>query len=230
LNQSLPPQIHQRKKERRWPFWLGAGLLLVAATLVEWPRIRNASLRKGWEPLEFPISLEKGTIVTPEFRPVLDTDYYMSVQVQRKIEFQRLKCLLWLMDFEYFERCKNAPEALDISWVVTNQGRTIAEGRSQDHHGGSYSDTVARTIGEFRGGKGLICTIKATVNKDASELNQGNPELTVSVHPSVWEADIIAQQIGFDLGCLVGLGGIIILSFGGVAMFLAHRRSRQHWS
>ena len=39
--------------------------------------------------MQLPISLEKGAIVTPEFHPALDTDYYISIEVQRKIEFQR---------------------------------------------------------------------------------------------------------------------------------------------
>ncbi len=164
--------------------------------------------------------------MTPEFRPVLDSDYYISVQVQRKIEFQRLNCLLGLEDFQRLERCKDAPEAVDISWVVSSGGKPIAEGRSQDHFGGSYSDTIARIIGQFRGGKDLVCAIEAKVNKDASELNRANPELTVSVHPSVWEGDVIAQQLAFDTACLVGFVGVVVLSFGVFLTFRTWRQSR----
>ena len=125
-----------------------------------------------------------------------------------------------------FERCKDTPEVMDISWVVTSGNKTIAEGRSQDHHGGSYSNTIARTIGQFRGGNGLVAIIRATINKDASELNQTRPQLTVSVHPSVWEGDVIGQQLAFFAACLVGLIGVIALSFGGISRFLAWRQSR----
>ncbi len=163
--------------------------------------------------------------MTPEFRPVLDTDYYISVEVQRKIEFQRLNCLLGLEDFQRFERCKDAPEAVDISWLVTSQGKTIASGRSQDHHGGFYSKTIARTIGDFRGRKGLVCTIKLIVEKDSPELNQASPELTVSVHPSVWEGDVIAQQLAFFVACPTGLVGAVVFSFGVVSTLRVRRSS-----
>jgi hypothetical protein len=227
LNLGLPSWNRKEKRPpKKWPFWVGIGLFLVAAVFIIWPRVRNSRLRRSWEPLEFPISLSNGIIATPEFRPVLNTDYYILVEVRRKIEFQRLNCLLGLEDFHYFERCENAPEAIDISWVVTSAGDTIAQGRSQNNHGGWYSDTIDRTIGHFQGGKALPCKIRATINKDASELNQTNPRLIVSVHPSVWEGDIIAQQIAFSAACLIGLSGAVSLAIAGVSKLLAWRRSR----
>src|SRR5271169_6402313 len=94
------------RRKRRYSLWVGLSLLLLSAFLLVYPQAHNRILRRSWVPLEMPITLSKGSFVTPEFNPGLDTDYYISVEVEKKIEFYRLQCLLGLPAFD-FERCKD---------------------------------------------------------------------------------------------------------------------------
>lgn len=223
----MPPQESNNVGRRKswWLFWTGGSLLFIAAGFIGWSYLRNRSLEERWVPLEVPISMETGSITTPEFHPVLETDYLIYIEVERKIEFERLNCLLGLETINPLEQCKDTPELIDVSWTLNDGGRTIAKGRSQDYRAGFYSDTIAREIGEFRGGKGRVATIRATINRDASELNGAKPKILVSVDPSEWKDDVVAQQLDFFTGCVFGLLGVAATLLGGILEF-RRRRSR----
>jgi hypothetical protein len=59
-----------------------------------------------WKPLTMLIQLEVGIVQTPEFTAGLDEDYFLFVESQRGIDFERLECLLGMAP----ERpCMNVP-------------------------------------------------------------------------------------------------------------------------
>jgi hypothetical protein len=96
-----------------------------------------------WKPLTMLIQLKVGIVQTPEFTAGLDEDYFLFVESERGIDFERLECLLGMAP----ERpCMNVPEAIEIDWKVLHAGELTATGSSGTLMDGFYSDTVARKM------------------------------------------------------------------------------------
>ncbi len=169
--------------------------------------------RHDWEPLRSPISLAEGRRRPFSFRTDLDTDYLMSIDVERKIESQKLDCMLGMSIFP--ERCHGLPSLINISCLVTRHGKTAAEGNSSNYKGGGWGPTVERQIGSFRASKGFSYTLDLVVNKDAGSLNVANPKIVVAVHPAEYKGyGVIAQLIWLG-ATLFGLIGVAFGAYAG---------------
>jgi len=158
------------------------------------------------------MSLAEGPRGPFSFRTDLDTDYLISIDVERKIESQKLGCMLGMSIFP--ERCHGLPSLINISWRVRGNGKTIAEGNSSNYKGGGWGPTVQRQIGSFRASKGSAYTLDLVVNKDAGALNVANPKIVVAVHPGEDKGNVVIAQ-------LIGMGALLLsligLAFGAYA-------------
>ena len=83
---------------------IALAFLVLAAVVYSWrPTPPDMSL---WKPLTMLIQLEVGIVQTPEFTAGLDEDYFLFVESERGIDFERLECLLGMAP----ERpCMNVP-------------------------------------------------------------------------------------------------------------------------
>jgi len=112
------------------------------------------------------------------------------------------------------ERCHGLPSLIDISWRVTGNGKTAAEGNSVNYKGGGWGPTVQRQIGTFRASKGSAYTLDLVVNKDAGSLNVANPKIVVAVHPAEYKGNVVTGQL---IGMAAILFALIGLIFGAYA-------------
>jgi len=151
------------------------------------------------------MSLAEGRRGPFSFRTDLDTNYPISIDVERKIESEKLGCMLGMSIFP--ERCHGFPSLINISWRVTGNGKTAAEGNSSNYKGGGWGPTVQRQIGSFRASKGSAYTLDLIVNKDAGSLNVASPKIVVAVHPAEYKGNVVIAQ-------LIGMGAILSALFG----------------
>jgi hypothetical protein len=193
-----------------WPLRFCIGFLVVAGALFASAYI--ILNRHNWEPLRSPASLAEGRRGPFSFRTDLDTDYLINIDVERKIESQKLDCMLGMSIFP--ERCHGLPSLVDISWRVTGYGKTIAEGNSTNYKGSGWGPTVQREIGRFRAAKGSAYTLDLVVNKDAGSLNVANPKIVVAVHPEEYKGYWVIAQL---IGMVAILFALIGLAFGAYA-------------
>jgi hypothetical protein len=178
--------------------------------------------QRTYEPLKYPLSLQLGSITSPEFTVRASTEYLILLEFDRSLEFQRMQCLLGLVEWQADKKCRNIPEVVDVSWRVLSDGRPNSSGSSRDAKGGAYSDTIAKIIGYFDGIKGQHNVVLLDIRRDGSELHSAAPRLVVQVHPSYWKGTAIWIQLTFYWAVIVGGAGLVIV--GGRLLVRAMRR------
>jgi hypothetical protein len=167
-----------------------------------WERTHNL------QPLVLPISLNPGTITTPEIRTDLDHNYDIVIDFQRlSIQSKKDRCLIG-GDTDTPGSCEGFPSLIDISWKVFEGDKMISEGQSEKNPGASWSATVERSIGKFEGHAGHRYKLILEIKKDASSLNTANPRLKVQVPRGLWEdyaAGIIIEKAEASILAIIGV-------------------------
>jgi hypothetical protein len=187
------------------PVLVGTSLLLAAGRIyrraVVWERIHTL------QPLVLPISLNPGTIRTPEVTTDLDRDYDIVIDFQGlSIQSKKDRCLLGA-DTAIPNRCEDFPSVIDISWKLFEGDKLVSEGESEKNPGAVWSDTVERNIGKFEGHEGHRYTLLLIVKKDASSLNTANPRIKVQVPRGLWEdygAGIFLEKLEAKILAIIG--------------------------
>jgi hypothetical protein len=170
--------------------------------------------RYNWTPLDERVELHRGGIRTRDFVVEVDGTYVLFLEVQpRRMDSQRLTCLLDLEMLAFKENCAAIPPVVDTSWSLSSAGRVIADNNSeQTWKAGSYSnDSLRREIGRFRARRGERCVLEVEFHRDPSELNIANPKLVAEVIQD-WEGFAIETQASFALGILAALVGVLLIS------------------
>ena len=203
--------------------WLKrSGLIFLGIGLVSIFIATALPVTHNWTPLRMPISLVPGTITSPEFKTDLGTNYEMNIEVDRKIDFDRLNCLLGIQNFS-LKSCDHLPSLIDMSWSVTSNGAIVARGSSNDVHDGGWGPTIERTIGRFRANKGSRYVVQLNIKKDISELAVAHPRLDIGVHPAEYEGNMIWAM----LAATVGWGSILLSLLTFTVFGVAHLFKRQ---
>jgi len=162
-------------------------------------------------PMDLPVSLSPGREYTREFKVNLEQTYTIEVEVDKKLSFDELVCLLGVNTPPY-QPCSNVPSVVKATWVLTSEGKGITQGSSDENKGGDFmNDKIGREIGSFESVKGQRYKLAVSILADGSRLAQCNPHLKVEVHPMYNEG--IAVQ-GFLVLCgtaFLGLVGLVIL-------------------
>ena len=197
---------------------VGASLLIAAGRIyrraIVWEQTHNL------QPLVLPISLNPGTIRTPEVTTDLDRDYDIVVDFQGlSIQSKKDRCLLGV-DTAIPNACEHFPSVIDISWKLFEGDKLVSEGGSEKNPGAAWSDTVERSIGKFEGHEGHRYTILLGVKKDASSLNAANPRIKVQVPRGLWEdygAGVFLEKLEAKIlaiiGTLVLIGVFLVYRF-----------------
>lgn len=177
---------------------LVSGIILAVACWV-WLRTRRLV------PLNIPISMSRGYVKSQEFRPNLDSGYYIEIEVSKSSSFKNLDCLMW--------GCYGSPAIINARWKLSTLSRVVLSGNSEDVNGGSGNlGTVGRKIGHFKNLEKPL-QIEVDVLSDASVLNLGNPRLKVEADGDGYNH---LGRLYIELFILPGL----LLALGGALLFL----------
>ena len=167
-------------------------------------------------PVDLPVAMSVGHIRTPEFKVNLSTTYLVGIEVQKKIPFDTLNCLLGLgtsATSSVLQECPDRPSVLKASWKLTSGGQVVASGSSDDERlGGWGNDSISRELGRFQSQSGRRYVLDVDVLADGSALAPGNPRLKVEVHPGVYEDDAVWSAILFLFMGVLVLVGVILLT------------------
>lgn len=153
---------------------IGAIFILIATTCYGawkyWEETRT------WEPLSMPICLSPGHLRSKEFRINVEATFIVQVEVERKIDSDQVRCWLGI------EICADTHSILHVKWVLSDAGKPVARGNSdQIHYGEGGIESLNREIGAFLVEKGDHYVLDLDVLDDGSLLNFGNPRLETEV-------------------------------------------------
>jgi hypothetical protein len=193
---------------------VGLGLLTIAA--VSWCGWTLWSNTRRWCPVDIPISLTKGSHTqTEDFKLNVSGPYEIEVEAEAgkgRIPFNALTCSLGVGAI-WPEKTCTSPSILELSWVLTSDGKVVARGSSDDTTGGGSSSTSAmRTIGYFRGQRGQRYQLSVNALADASSLAAANPRLRVNVVGTIYEFNLVVSGL-VNLGSagIAVIGAILLL-------------------
>ena len=181
-----------------------AGLVLFVGR-VAWFRTRTCV------PVRMPISLSVGHIRTSEFKLNLRKLYLIEIEVQKRLPFDTLDCILGIGD-AISGKCDNIPSVVNASWSLSTAGVTIGSGSSTEGRGGAWTDnTAARLLGSFIAEPGRLYTLEVDVLANGSFLNQTNPQLKVEVDPRYYEESALWDIPVFLASAVLVVVGVRIL-------------------
>jgi len=157
--------------------------------------------------------LNKGSqITTGEFKVNVSGPYEIEVEANANSDssLNLLSCALGAGPVWPAKTCAS-PSVLKLSWILTADDKTIAQGSSDDlpGSGGSTATTAIRTIGYFTGQKGRRYKLVVNNLTDASSLARAEPRLRVSVGETIYESALVATGL-LNVVC-VGLSAIGIV-------------------
>jgi|HubBroStandDraft_2_1064218.scaffolds.fasta_scaffold193379_2 hypothetical protein len=201
-----------------------AGLILIGLAVAVYAAWGVWLATRTEVPVSLPITMAIGHIRTPEFKVNLNTTYLIEIEVQKKIPFDTLNCLLGLGMSDTssaLQECPDKPSVLNASWKLTSNGQMVARGSSDDERFGDWgSDSISRQLGRFQSQSGRRYVLDVDVLADGSALAPGNPRLKVQVHPGVYEDDAVWSAILLLVVGVLALIGVILL----VISFIQNRR------
>ena len=170
---------------------------------------------------EMPVTLKAGEIRTVPFQVRTSAGYEIALQAERRLPPQQLSCLMGI-ELARQDRCAGAPSPVDMSWKISLNGTTLAEGLSAEFPKGSgwTQGTVEKVIGatSLTEAPGYVLEVRSL--KDASVLAPTNPKVVLKI--SALEAGYSA---GLGGGELLAAFACIIAGLAGIS-FWAWRRRR----
>jgi hypothetical protein len=142
------------------------------------------------KPIDIPISIAAGHVLTPEFRVNVDRLYTIEVVAKKTIPFDTLNCLLGMPQPGTQKQCERS-SVIKAAWTLRSDGTTVAQGTSEaDSGGGGWSDDdIARGIGSFRSEKGRNYVLDVNFLTDGAALSATDPHLKVEVSTDYYERD-----------------------------------------
>ncbi len=175
-------------------------------------------------PVYMPIPMSVGHLRTGEFKINRDGPYTIEVEVQKKIPFDTLNCLLGMSmatTSTAIQDCPGQPSVVKASWVLTSSGQVVASGSSDDYRSGAWAnDTISRELGHFQGHSGRRYVLDVEVLSDGTSLASGNPRVKVEIHPEVYEGDMVWSAMLF-------LGTVVLVLIGAILLAVSFVRSRR---
>lgn len=201
-----------------------AGLILIGLAVAVYAACGVWSATRTYVPVNLPITMAVGHIRTPEFKVNLSATYLIEIEVQKKIPFDTLNCLLGLGMSDTssaLQECPDRPSVVKASWKLTRNGQMVASGSSDDERlGGWGNDSISRYLGYFKSQSGQGYVLDVDVLADGSVLAPGSPRLKVQVNPGVYEDAAVWSAILLLVFGVLALIGVILL----VISFIQNRR------
>ena len=175
-------------------------------------------------PVDIPIQMAVGHVNSPSFKVNRNARFHIQIEVQKKIPFDTLNCLLGLAmkpTSTDLQECPDKPSVVKASWVLTSDGQKVAYGSSDDLRSGAWkNNSIARELGSFQAESGRSYTLGLDVLSDGSELGPGAPHLTIEVSSAVYEDEMVG-------GTLVMLVSMLLVLVGGITLLVSFVRNRR---
>jgi hypothetical protein len=136
--------------------------------------------------VNIPVTLEKGTIRSPEFT-VKNKQYIIKLQADKTLPDGQLKCMLGIHHASQPDHCEmmGFHLAVEAEWTLYADGQPVAHGTVQgkDENGEFTNHNISRWIASFTGEKGKKYVLEFTFTKDGTALRVANPRLVVELNP-----------------------------------------------
>ena len=176
-------------------------------------------------PVNVPISLVPGPLHASEFKVNLDALYTIDIEVEKKIPFDTLNCLLGTAmpspTSSALGECPDRPSVVVATWALTSEGQTVARGSSDESRSGAWgNDSISREIGHLKSQSGRPYRLDVDFLKDGSALAPGNPRLKVEVHPMFYEDTMVG-------GAVMNLLSVVLIAIGVVLLVVSLFKSRR---
>lgn len=136
--------------------------------------------------LDMPVSLEVGTIRTPEFSPRKPGWHFIMIQIEKpkdRTTFQQMTCMLGttLGGHDLLYHCSDDDPLLRVAWIVRNEDQIVLTGVSTtSNHAAFTNENIFKFLGEFPTETGKKYVLEVTFTKDGTPLNVANPHLIVT--------------------------------------------------
>lgn len=170
--------------------------------------------------VDLPISMARGHIRSSEFRVNVNTPYTIAIEVESGIQNDTVLCLL---DISTDKECDDRQSVVKASWVLTSDGRVVANGSSDDFvSGGLSGGEIIRYIGRFQCQSRRPYVLDVDFISDGTSLALGKPRLKVDVSLEVYEARLVLRAILYLTVVVLILIGAILLAVS----FAKNRRIR----
>lgn len=174
------------------------GVLVAAAVFVWYFHVR-------WVLVDRPVALVPGQVEV-EFTPNFGGHYVAGINVQRKLQFETLQCLLGEKNYIPASQCKDVPAVLQFSWQLSTNGHLVQQGTSDKQLLGAYAkDFIEMEFLYFEATPGQHYSLELEFTKDGRELAGTNPTLRVGVDS--WDSSDTTMVLGGALlvsaGCIV---------------------------
>ncbi len=190
---------------------IGSGFVLVGLVLFGgWVLYLGT---RHYVPIDMPVAMSVGHIRTREFTVNVSDPYEIEIEVEKKIPFDTLNCLLGMSPSSQ-EDCSDSPAVVNASWVLLSDGKIAQSGSSADDKGGAWaSDTISREIGRFDGKAGHTYRLEVDILADGTRLALGDPHLKVSVTSDFVEGAMFETALLIDpaAGVLVLIGVVLLI-------------------
>jgi hypothetical protein len=194
--------------------WILVGVAVILVGLVPMSYVEYHLHAHNWTPLQTPVTLTIGDLVTPEFLSDLDGTYVVSLAFAPK-DVDREECLVG--DSLFKADCEDLGGGLDLDWSVIRRdtsGDTALINnqtyRPQAFGGAGEMQTV---LGAFEAKRGDRYKIALRVHKNSPELNEANPKIKVEPHRIYWEEWVELAPLSFGFAGVLGLIGIVIVIY-----------------
>lgn len=136
--------------------------------------------------VDMPITLEKGTVLSPDFT-VKHKQYIIKLQTDNSLPERQLQCMLGIHHASQPDHCDmlGFHLAVEAGWSLYADGQEVAHGTVQgrDENGEFSNHRTSRWIASFVGEKGKKYVLKITFKKDGTALRVANPHIIVELSP-----------------------------------------------
>lgn len=201
--------------------WMRAvGWLLIFGSVIVFSAYCYWAETRDLRPLVTGMSLAQGHKIYT-FKTNVDYGYTINLTFKKSAPFEEMACALGvnLDDYRIPPQCGGQKAAFDLSWVLTGNGKHIADFSSADDYLGDKQDsnTFVRSLGHFDGKSGRAYMLDVYVPHDERFLSSENPVLSVEVGTLYSEG----LGVGFLIWAIFCLLGFVV---GIVLLVLTHRR------
>jgi hypothetical protein len=196
--------------------------IAVAFLALAWWLQHRATLVQNehdWTPLIQEIKIKPGTVLDAPFRTDLKGKYEISLDIDRKLPFEKINCLLGLQS-PGGASCESGASAVSMSWVLSSGERTVASGSSEKSTGAYWGRTIGRVIGGFQAEEIARYKLRVDSATDGAQLNSANPKIIVAVNPEQHKGGWAAAGL-FSIAALVcgAIGSAIIFGLAAWGMY-----------
>jgi hypothetical protein len=153
-------------------FWIGAAFL--ALGISAYFAVNSWLQSRTWEPVQMAISLDPGSVPTPEFTTNVSASYEIRFEAKThgRLPAKVVECLLGTAAKP--GDCAQQPSVLRVGWVLSSRGQVLEHGSTVDHNcckNISADGITARTIGLVHCESGRPYILSINVLEDGTALS-----------------------------------------------------------